>query len=408
MSTPAPTESAAPAPLRLKRNEERRLRAGHLWIFSNEVDVGRTPLTAFTPGQTVTVEAADGRAVGVGYVNPRSLICARILSRDPARVPGRSLLVHRINVALALRERLYAEPFYRLLHGEGDGVPGLVVDRYGDVLVAQFTTAGIECLRAEVVSALQKVLSPRAILLRNDGAIRELEGLDRYVEAAFGEVPDGVEVRENGVRFGVALRGGQKTGWYFDQRDNRARLAPLTAGRSVLDLFCYDGGWGVQAAAAGARGVVCVDSSAQALERVERNARLNGVADRVAVRAGDVFEVLRELRAARERFDVVIVDPPAFIKRRRDLKAGLDAYRRLNRMAMQVLAPDGLMVSCSCSYHLPRAQLAEVLLQSARHLDRSLQVIAEGAQSADHPVHPAIPETAYLKAVFARVLPSGF
>ncbi len=408
MSMPVPSMDAEPAPLRLKPHEDRRLRAGHLWVFSNEVDVGRTPLTEFAPGQAVRIEASGGRPLGTGYVNPHSLICARIVSRDPNRMPDHSLLVHRLKVALALRRRLYSKPCYRLVHGEGDGLPGLVVDRYGDVLVVQITTAGMERLREEVLAALRKVIAPSGVLLRNDGPIRALEGLDRYVEVAEGEVPEEAEVVENGVRFLAPLRDGQKTGWYYDQRENRARLASLAAGRSVLDLFSYVGAWGIQAAVAGAERVMCVDSASRALDRVAGNARRNGVGDRVAVRLGDAFEVLREIRAAREHYDVVIVDPPAFIKRKRDFKAGLEAYRRLNRMAMQVLAPDGLLVSCSCSFHLGREELRGLLLHGARHLDRSLQVIGEGSQSADHPVHPAIAETGYLKAEFARVLRAGF
>lgn len=408
MNTPALSMDTAPPILRIKPREDRRLRAGHLWVFSNEVDVKHTPLAQFSAGEVVRIEAHDGRPLGTGYVNPNSLICARIVTRDPHHYPDRPLFVHRLNVALALRRRLWAEPFYRLVHGEGDGLPGLVVDRYGDVLVVQCTTAGMERLREEVLAALHKVLRPRGVLLRNDGPIRDLEGLERYVRVAAGEVPAELEMRENGVRFRVAPREGQKTGWYYDQRENRARAAALSVGRSVLDLFSYEGAWSIQAAVAGAQRVVCVDASARALARVRENAHLNGVQERIETRAGDVFEVLRAMREAREHYDVVIVDPPAFIKRRRDLKAGRQAYARLNRMAMQVLAPDGLLVSCSCSYHLPREDLRGLLLQGARHLDRSVQVIGQGSQAADHPVHPAIAETAYLKAVFARVVGAGF
>ena len=400
------TDTTQVAPLRLKKQEERRLRAGHLWIYSNEVDATATPLSQFAPGQPVVIEAHNGKPLGSGYVNPHSLICARLVSRDPALRLDRSLLVHRLNVALSLRERLFASPFYRLVYGEADGLPGLVVDRYGDVLVAQFTTAGMELARAAVLEALDKVLKPRAVLLRNDGSTRELEGLESYVEA-IGEVPERIGLEEHGVRFQVPLQGGQKTGWFFDQRRNRARLGDYVQGKRVLDVFSYVGAWGVQAAVRGASGVVCVDASQPALDLAQAAAADNGVAERVGVMQGDAFEVLRGLREARERFDVVVVDPPAFIKRRKDSKAGEQAYHRINQLAMQLLERDGILVSCSCSHHLSRDGLQKILLQSARHLDRDLQLLERGHQGPDHPVHPAIPETEYLKALFCRVLPAG-
>ena len=400
------TDTTQVAPLRLKKQEDRRLRAGHLWVYSNEVDSAATPLGQYTPGQPVVIEAHNGKPLGSGYVNPHSLICARLVSRDPARHLDRSLLVHRLNVALALRERLFARPFYRLVYGEADGLPGLVVDRYGDLLVVQCTTAGMERVRDAVLEALDKVLRPRAVLLRNDGASRELEGLERYVEAV-GELPESVALEEHGVRFQVPLQGGQKTGWFFDQRPNRARLADYVQGRRVLDVFSYVGAWGVQAAVRGAREVICVDASQPALELAQAAARDNGVAERFDVLPGDAFEVLRGLREARERFDVVIVDPPAFIKRRKDSKAGEQAYHRINQLAMQLLERDGILVSASCSHHLSMDGLQKILLQSARHLDRDLQLLERGHQGPDHPVHPAIPETEYLKALFCRVLPAG-
>lgn len=389
----------------MKKNEERRLRAGHLWVYSNEVDSARTPLTAFAPGQPVLIEAANGKALGSGYVNPHSLICARLVSRDPAHVLGRSLLVHRLNVALALRERLYAQPYYRLVHGEGDALPGLVVDRYRDVLVVQFTTAGMEQARDAVLEALQKVCKPVGILLRNDSPVRTLEGLHNYVET-IGSVPDRIDLEENGVRFRVSVQAGQKTGWFYDQRENRARLARYVKGLRVLDLFSYVGGWGVQAACAGANEVVCVDASQDALTHVGVNAELNGVQDRVHTRKGDAFDVLRELREAREHFDVVVLDPPAFIKRKKDVKAGIEAYQRINQQAMQVLAKDGILVSASCSYHLEAGSLQQIVLAAARHLDRSVQILERGRQGPDHPAHAAIPETEYLKALYCRVLPA--
>jgi len=393
-------------PLRLKPREERRLRAGHVWVFSNEVDVAATPLKGFAPGDPVTIEAANGRAVGTGYVNPNTLIAARLVSRDARHPFSPSLLVHRIKVALALRQRLYPGPWYRLLFGESDGVPGLVVDRYGEVLVGQITTAGMERLRNEIEAALVKLLRPAGILWRNDVPVRALEGLECYVSVGYGDVPEQLTVQEQGARFQVAARGSQKTGWYFDQQSNRAALAAYAKGARVLDLFSYVGAWGVQAALAGAQSVICVDSSADALELAAANAEANGVTGRVACLRGDVFRVLEELLLAGESFDLVIADPPAFVKRRKDLAVGIQGYRRLNQLAMRLLTRDGLLISCSCSQLVSAEQLGEVLLAAARHLDRSVQILTQGHQGPDHPTLPAVPETAYLKCLTARVLPA--
>lgn len=389
-------------PLILKKNEDRRLRAGHLWVFSNEVDTVKTALKGFAPGDLVQIVAAGGQFIGTGYVNPNSLIAARILSRDPRHAPDRSLLVHRLNVALSLRQRLYPKPFYRLVFGESDGLPGLVVDRYGETLVVQITTAGMERMKADVVAALVKVVAPAAILMRNDVGIRDLEGLPLYTEAALGTVPDTVFVEEHGLRFEVPLSGGQKTGWFFDQYANRARLFPYVNGQRVLDICTYVGAWGVQAAAHGAAAVTAVDSSATALGWAQRNAKANGV--ELTLKESDAFDALKALRQAGEKFGVVVLDPPAFVKRRKDLSAGGEAYRRLNQLAMQVLERDAILVSCSCSHHMPQANLLDAIQSAARHLGRDAQVLEQGMQAPDHPVHPAIPETAYLKAFYVRVV----
>lgn len=400
-----PAETPELAPLRLKKNEERRLRAGHLWVYSNEVDTQQTPLKPLQPGQQVQVQGHNGKPLGNAYVNPGALVCARLFSRDPKYVLDRSLIVHRLKVALSLRERLFSEPFYRLVYGESDGLPGLVIDRYGDLCVLQCTTAGMDAVRDQILEALEKVLRPKGILLRFDSAMRRLEGLELYQET-IGELPETVEVRENGLTFRVSLASGQKTGWFFDQQLNRGRLAAYADGMRVLDVYSYVGAWGIQAAAAGASEVICVDSSAAALEQVQHNAAANGVAEQVATLQGDAFEALSELRTAQERFDVVVLDPPAFIKRKKDSKAGEQAYHRLNQLGMRVLKKDGILVSASCSHHMGENAFQKILLQSSRHLDRNLQILERGHQGPDHPVHPAIPETAYLKTLFCRVLPS--
>jgi 23S rRNA (cytosine1962-C5)-methyltransferase len=392
-------------PLRLKPREHHRLRAGHLWVFSNEVDIAATPLTGFEPGQTVRIEDAAGQALGVGYVNPHALICARLVARDQSIALDQALIVRRLEAALALRARLHPEPYYRLAFGEGDGLPGLVVDRYGDILVAQLNTAGMERLKAEIVAAFEQLLKPRAVLLRNDSPIRALEGLPAVVETTLGTVPEEIELVENGARFEVPLAEGQKTGWYYDQRANRTRFIAYARGARVLDAFSYLGAFGIEAAVAGAATVLCLDSSARAVAGARRNAARNGVDDRVAVEQADVFERLRGLRREGAEYDLVALDPPALVKRRKDLKEGAHAYRRLNALALELLAPGGVLVTASCSYHMSGEQLLAEVLTAARRAGLELQLLEQGHQGPDHPIHPAIPETGYLKAFFLRRRP---
>ena len=389
--------------LRLRHREDRRLTAGHLWVFSNEVDTARTPLTDLAPGDVVRVIGDKERFLGYAYVNPHALICARILGRDPEFAPGKSLFVHRLQVALALRERLYDRPFYRLVYGESDGLPGCVLDRYGDVIVGQIGTAGMEAMKGEMVEALGKVIGPRTMIWKNDSGARELEGLPSYVETAFGDSVERTSVVENDVTFEVPIGHGQKTGWFYDQASNRRALLKYVRGRRVLDVFSYLGAWGLAAARAGASEVVCVDSSATALEILARSAQANGLENVRTIR-DDAFDVLAALREAGEKFDVVVIDPPAFIKRRKDTPKGQAAYRKLNQLAMQLLPRDGILVSCSCSHHLAPDGLIDIVQQAARHLGRFAQVIEVGGHAPDHPLHPAIPETRYLKSLFCRVV----
>lgn len=388
------------APLILNANAERRLRAGHVWIYSNEVDTAKSPLKNYAAGQQVRVLQSNGKELGVAYINPHTLICARLFSKDHPL--DKSLLVHRLNIALSLRERVFGEPYYRLVYGDSDGLPGLVVDRFGDYLVVQINTAGMEQVKDDIITALVQVTKPQGILLKNDSRVRESEGLGEYVEVAYGDVPQEVELKENGVRFLAPLYTGQKTGWFYDHRNARERLAPYVKGRRVLDVFSYIGGWGVQAAAFGASEVTLLDSSALALELGVRNGALNDV--EIKTLEGSAFDVLKELHEAGEHFDTIILDPPAFIPRRKDQKAGEQAYRRVNELAIRLLSREGFLISGSCSLHLAREQLVDILRASARHLDRTLQVLEQHGQGADHPVHPAITETEYLKSVFCRVL----
>jgi 23S rRNA (cytosine1962-C5)-methyltransferase len=386
--------------LRLKRNEDRRLNAGHLWVFSNEVDAQQTPLPKFKPGDLVRVLAHNDRALGLAYVNPQSLICARLLGTW--KIPDAAWFAARIRIALALRERLYAEPYYRLVYGEADGLPGLVIDRYGAQCVVQIGTAGMERLKSQIQEAILQVLDCETLLFKNDGAARELEGLPAYIEAAKGGIDEYGSVVEEGLKFAMPLAAGQKTGWFFDQAANRRALSKyVRAGARVLDVFSYVGAWGIRAARDGAAEVICVDSSALALELAAKNAESNGLV--IATRKGDAFAVLEGMIGERTRFDVVTVDPPAFAKRKKDLPKALAAYKRLNQLAMQLLAADGILVSCSCSYHVSAQDLEDAIAKAARGADKHVQLLEMGGQAPDHPVHPAIAETRYLKAYFCRV-----
>lgn len=392
--------------LRLNPNADRRIRAGHLWVYSNEVNNSISPLQGFISGDQAILENATGKSLGVVVLSPNNLICARIISRNTDHVLNKSLLVHRIQVALSLRERIFDKPYYRLVYGDADLLPGLIVDRFGDILVAQLNSAAMEQHKEEIQAALIQVLKPTGILWKNDSSSRNAEALPSYVEVAYGDVPEWASLEENGVRFEAPIIEGQKTGWFYDHRFNRAHLMPYVKEKRVLDLFSYIGGWGIQAATYGAREVTCIDSSSFALDGVERNATLNNVAEKITCIEGDVFKAMKELKANNDKFDIIIADPPAFIKRKKDFKNGQAAYHRLNELAVRLLEKDGLLVSASCSMHLAEETLVDIVQAAARHNDRFAQIIERGGQGPDHPVHPAIVETRYIKSLFCRILPS--
>ena len=387
--------------LYLRKGADRRLRGGHLWVYSNEIDSKRHSLANFQPGDLVCVRNAEGRLLGSAYMEPQALICARLYAPGQELCLDTAFFARRLAAALALREAAFDKPYYRLVYGDSDLLPGIVIDRFGPQLVVQLNNAGIERYRDALLEALQELLQPQGVLLRGDSRSRRESGLDGDIEVVAGDVPEQVLLEENGVRFMAPVHAGQKTGWFYDHRMARARLAPWVAGKSVLDVYSYIGGWGIQAAAFGASSVCCLDSSATALEGVQANAALNGFADKVSVRQGSAPETMKQMIADGQSYDVVILDPPAFIQRRKDIKKGVTAYRRINELGLRLLKPGGLLVSGSCSMHLSRADLISAMQQAAVRAGCQLRVVEQGAQGADHPVHPAIPETEYLKAVFA-------
>ena len=392
--------------VQLNKGAEKRLKQGHLWIYSNEIDVKKTPLKSFEPGEQVQVKSHSDKVIGTAFMSPASLIAGRLISRDPKQLMDQSLIVHRLKVALSLRQNVFSESSYRLVFGDSDRLPGLVIDRFEDVYVVQISSVGMETLKTEIVAALDKVCRPKSIIFKNNGKMRASEGLESYVDVAKGDDIQEAEFTENGVKFIAPIIDGQKTGWFYDHRMNRARLKDYVKGKRVLDLYSYVGGWGIQAAAFGAESVTCVDSSTLALDYVIKNAELNNVQDKVDCIEGDVLEVCKKLKEMDERFDVVIADPPAFIPRRKDQKAGELAYQRLNQLAMRLLSKDGLLISASCSMHLSKSALVKAVSLAGQTLEKQLQIIEQGGQGPDHPIIPVIPETDYLKAIFVRVLPA--
>jgi 23S rRNA (cytosine1962-C5)-methyltransferase len=388
----------------LHKGADHRLRGGHLWVYSNEVDTQRSPLSGFTAGDLVLVKNTNDKLLGSAYMEPNALICARVYAPGAQRPMDVPWFCEQLDSALALRQAVFEDPFYRLVYGDSDGLPGLVIDRFDEFLVLQLNNSGLERYREPLLEALVVTLMPKGILLRADSRSRRDQGLSTDSSVIYGEVPQQVPLQENGAQFLAPVHDGQKTGWFYDHRMSRARLAPWVKGKNVLDVYSYIGGWGVQAAVFGATAVCCLDSSEQALEGVAENARLNAVEDRVTTRRGSAPELMGALHGEGARFDVIILDPPAFIQRKKDLKKGIAAYRRINELALQLLQPGGLLVSASCSMHLSRADLIATLQKAAVRADCQIRVVEQGGQGPDHPIHPAIPETEYLKAVFVRKL----
>jgi 23S rRNA (cytosine1962-C5)-methyltransferase len=377
------------------------VRAGHPWVFSNEVAevLGGPP-----DGSMVEVQDHRGAFLGKAYYNKHSLICARLLTRgrDPIDV---DFFVRRIERALRQREeRMPGETTLRVIYGEGDQLPGLIVDRYGDWLAVQILTLGIEARAEEIREALQRTLAPRGAVRVCDTAQRELEGLPLERGTWWGEVPERVYVEMDGFRLEADLLHGQKTGLFLDQRMNRRLVESRARGKRVLDMFCYQGEWALHAARGGAAEVLAVDSSEAALAAATRNAQANGLQERIEFRRGDAFDVLRKLEEARERYGVVVLDPPALIKSRRHLAAGARAYRELNRAAMMLLDEDGFLVTCSCSHHLDDEQFRQVLMEAARAAHRPFRVIEWTGEPPDHPQLLAVPETHYLKCVVLQAI----
>jgi len=358
---------------------------------------------ALPPGTVATLHRVDGKALGVGTFNPHALIAFRMFDRDSRVQLDEGFFHGRLKRALALRELLFAQPFYRLVHAEADGLPGMIADRFGDVMVLQLNTAGMETLNPFLLTALKDLFSPTEIVFRNDERARALEGLSDEGTESATEASRTVQVEENDLTFVADLSGGQKTGWYYDQRESRAFVAPLAGGGRMLDAYCYAGGFGIAAACRGAVEVIGIDSSQGALDLARMAANANGVGGRCTFVKGVAFSELERLGAAGEQFRVVVADPPAFVKSRKDLNAGLRGYRKLTRLAAALVEPGGFLFVASCSHNVAPEAFSTEVARGLETTGRSGRIVRAGGPGPDHPIHPHLPETAYLKTMLLQV-----
>ena len=389
--------------VRLKpKADARALAAGHPWVFADQLVTDRRTKN-LTPGSFAMLQDAGRADLGVVAVTPGSKIIARMMDRDPETRIDRAWLEARIKAALEVRDRLYDAPFYRLVHAEADGLPGVIIDRFGDVAVIQPNAAWSEHLLDDLVAALVAVTGVATVYKNASGRARVLEGLDEESTFLLGSLDGPVEVPMNGARYIADLTGGQKTGLFFDQRDNHAYAGRLAEGARVLDVFSHVGGFGLAALAAGAQSVLAVDSSAPALDLAAQGAKASGFEGQFDTRKGDAFKVMEALAEEGARFDLVIADPPAFTPTKQSLQNGLRAYSRVGMMAASLVAPGGYLVLCSCSHAADLGKFQTASMRGVGRSGRRAQILRTGYAGADHPMHPSLGESGYLKALFLRL-----
>ncbi|HMK55579.1 MAG TPA: class I SAM-dependent rRNA methyltransferase [Dissulfurispiraceae bacterium] len=373
-----------------------RVLAGHSWIFSNEL---ASSLKSYDPGSLVEVFDMRDNFMGIGYVNPNSLIAVRLLTRKKESI-GAEFFRKRLLDALQYRSRIgIAGDSFRAAFSEGDLLPGLIADKYGDCVVLQFLTLGMEKMKDLIIPAIDDVLAPASIVLRNDSRSRSLEGLPLVKEVIKGSLSPLPVIREGNISFEIDPLGGQKTGFFLDQRENRLAMAGLVRDGRGLDLFCYAGAWGLQLAANGAE-VTFVDDSEAALSQVMSNAARNRLSDKCSCEKSDVFSFLKDRIREERRYDFIVLDPPAFVKSRLKVKEALKGYREINTLAMQLLREGGVLATSSCSYHIEKQAFVDMLRDSAREARKQFKLIELRAQGKDHPILLSVPETEYLKCAF--------
>ena len=398
---PASSPASAGGRVVLRRGRDNRVRAGHLWVYAGEIE---RVLGDPEPGSAVQVVDSRGEFLAGGYYNPASTIAVRVVTRDPDEAFGPALLKRRIREAIDYRASLgLGGEAERLVSSDGDQIPGLTVDRYGDQLVVQIGTLGLDRFRSDITSILVEALHPRGIFERSDMPARSHEGLGPVTDVLHGDVPEMVEVEVDGVRLEAPIRAGQKTGLFLDHRPNRLAVRTLASGRRVLDVFCNTGGFALSALLGGAREALGIDSSAEALAAAARNAERNGVADRVRFVEGNAFDRMKEMDRSGERYDLVVLDPPAFTKSRDSVEAARRGYKEINLRALRLTSPGGIVVTASCSYHISPEAFLDILVDAAADAGVDVTLLSYGGQGPDHPVNLAMPETRYLKCAFLRL-----
>lgn len=391
------------AKVMLLPGKEKKVGLGHPWIYRTEIDKVEGD---FVPGDVVDVVSSKGRFLAKAYYNPASMISLRVMSYRDEPVDG-AFIARRIARAVEYR-RLFADlSSCRLIYAESDFLPALIVDSFGDVLVVQFLALGMDRFRDDVVRALVDTMQPRGIYERSDVPVRRLEGLEERTGLLYGEVPDRVEFMENGLRLSVDVKNGQKTGYFLDQKENRAAIAPFVRGRKVLDCFSHVGAFALHAGLYGAETVTGVDISADAVEMATHHAEMNGLEERVRFVEANCFDFLREAEQNGEKYDTIILDPPAFTKSRAAVPGALRGYKEINLRAMKILEDGGYLVSCSCSHHVGPEAFMNVIGQAARDAHCILRQVEFRTQGKDHPILPTSPETQYLKCAVFQVFHEG-
>jgi len=384
--------------LKIKKHHEIRIIRGHPWIFSNEIE-NFAALKYLEKGTLIEVQVKKDEPFALAYFNPNNLISARILTYDVKQEINENFFIEKISAAKILRDRFFDKPFYRLIHSEADFLPGLIIDRFDNILSCQISTAGMEKLSPFLISALEKLFPKAAIIFRNDVESRKLEGLELYVKTIKGEIPDKIEIEENGLKFAIDVKSGQKTGWFFDQRKNHDFIGLVSKNCDVLDAFCYLGGFGLNALKNGANSVTFIDSSQEATNQVKQNIALNYFTQKTEIITKKVYETLDNADFQKRQFDVVVLDPPAFIKSKKDFFSGLKGYEKLVKLSVNLVKPNGLLMLASCSHNATIGDLIAAANDGFRKGNRRAKLIRSFGADLDHPIHPVLKESEYLKSI---------